>query len=391
MTQGACSNAPTPTPMETGRAGDGWSWAEQAEACPEEEWRRDRPAKHRRSSPRRWDTHSTNPFPLQDSEGRHEAVQKLYLHTGECTPAHHDVAGMHCMLCMISEYHLTCLSQGPSYISPVLPEAATNLLPPMEEYMAGSNFQGTWDMRVLERAKTLRVAVWLHRLDMATTGDGEASYSLEVAWHGRGPLVEFLLALQASNLMFEEVVDWVLVENQYRIESSLDHIWELWSQLQRELDDLYQARKGELDKSIHKRMKKDMEWRWKDLKGLNSTISQYETSLGGAQVQSEGTLAHDDDPSDSEAKDAMAITPVADDTPAVSATPESLTSPPGEEQTCSIEVGGRDDSQPPASPISRREDNLLTGGDAVGLEGEMANLMVSSPGGGDDGEEGATI
>ena len=43
-TQGACSDAPIP--MEMGGAGDGRSWADQVEACPEEEWRRDRLAKH---------------------------------------------------------------------------------------------------------------------------------------------------------------------------------------------------------------------------------------------------------------------------------------------------------------------------------------------------------
>ena len=42
-TQGACSDAPTP--MEMGGAGDGRSWVDQVEACPEEEWRRDRLAK----------------------------------------------------------------------------------------------------------------------------------------------------------------------------------------------------------------------------------------------------------------------------------------------------------------------------------------------------------
>ena len=134
-----------------------------------------------------------------------------------------------------------------------------------------------------------------------------------------------------------------------------------------------------------------MEWRWKDLKGLNSTISQYEVSLGGDQVQSEGTLAHEDDPSDSKAEGAMATTPVADNAPAVSAAPESLTSPPGEEQTRSMEVDDGDEGQPPASPISHREDKLLTGGGVVGVEGEMANLMVSSPGGNDGGDEGATV
>ena len=134
MTQGACSNPPIP--METGGAGDGQSWVEQAEAGAKEEWRRDRPAKHHWSSPRRREAHSTNPFPLQDPKGRHEAVQQLYQHAGECTPTCHDVAaqGMAShhpdlesgaakslntqVLCMILEYHLMCLSRGPSYVSP---------------------------------------------------------------------------------------------------------------------------------------------------------------------------------------------------------------------------------------------------------------------------------
>ena len=47
-----------------------------------------------------------------------------------------------------------------------------------------------------------------------------------------------------------------------------------------------------------------------------------------------------------------------------------------------------DDLQPPASPVSHREDELLTGGD---VEGEMANLMVSSPEGCGGGDEGASI
>ena len=153
------------------------------------------------------------------------------------------------VLCMISEYHLTCLSQGPSYISLVLPEAVKDLLPPIEEYMADGGFQGTQDLRVLEKAKTLWVAVWLHHLDMAAAGDGMASYSLDATQHGRRPLLEFLLALQASSLTFEEVIHWVLAENRYKIESSLDNIQQLWAWLQRELDDLSKPHKGEPGKS----------------------------------------------------------------------------------------------------------------------------------------------
>ena len=131
-----------------------------------------------RSLSRKWEGRSTNPFLLQDSKGRHEAVQQLY--------------------------------------------------------MADGGFQGTRDLRVLEKAKTLQVAVWLHCLDMAATGDGMASYSLDATQHGRGPLLEFLLAPQASSLTFEEVIHWVLAENWYKIESSLDDIQELQAQLQRE-------------------------------------------------------------------------------------------------------------------------------------------------------------
>ena len=95
-TQGACSDSPTP--METGGVGDGQSWAEQAEASTEEEWRRGRPTKHHWSASRKREGRSTNPFPLQDSEGRHEVVQQLYWHACELTPAHHNVAtqGMSC-------------------------------------------------------------------------------------------------------------------------------------------------------------------------------------------------------------------------------------------------------------------------------------------------------
>ena len=113
----------------------------------------------------------------QASEGRHEAVQQLYCHASELTPVHHDVAtqGMathhpdleagatkslnNMVLCMISEYHPMCLSQGLSYVSPVLPEAAKDLLSPLEEYMTGGAFQRTQDARVLEGVKTLQVAV----------------------------------------------------------------------------------------------------------------------------------------------------------------------------------------------------------------------------------------
>ena len=125
-----------------------------------------------------------------------------------------------------------------------------------------------------------------------------------------------------------------------------------------------------------------MEQKWKGLKGLKATISEYESRLRGDC---------EDGSSNSGTEGAMAITPVANDAPPASATPESLTSPPGEEQTHTMEVDDGDEHQTPASPISHREDNLLTGDTVVGMEGEMANLTVSSPGDGEGSDKGASI
>ena len=124
-------------------------------------------------------------------------------------------------------------------------------------------------------------------------------------------------------------------------------------------------------------MKKEMEQKQKDLQGLKATISEYESHLRGG---------HDD-----EAEGAMAITPVADNAPSASTTPESLASPLGEEQARTMEVDDGDEHQAPASPVSPGEDNLLTGNAVVGVEGQMANLMVSSPREGESGDKGASI
>ena len=171
MVQGAPSDVPAP--METGGAGDGWSWMDQAEASADNEFRRDRPVKHRRSASKRWEGRPTLPFPLQDNDGRCASVQQLYKHAKEQPRAHHNVATLgvihqypdmelcearslgNQVLCMIAEYHLTGLAQGSSSISPVLPEVAKDLLPPVQDYVTGSEFQGMRDVRVMERAKTL--------------------------------------------------------------------------------------------------------------------------------------------------------------------------------------------------------------------------------------------
>ena len=253
--QGATTDVPAP--METGGAGDGQSWAEQTED--EDNFKRRRPVKHPRSQSRRQEDRPTFPFPLQDEEGRRTSAQEIYRHSGQQPPAHHNVATMgithlhpevlpcdarslgNQVLCMIAEYHLMSHAQGSPSLSPVLPEAARELLPPVDSYVGGMAFHGTRNMRVMERAKTLQIATWLHHLGMVVEGDQIASQTLEAARHRRDPLMDLLLAPMTGNLTFAEVVDRVLDKNQCREESSLAELQGHHTRIQGELDGLIKA------------------------------------------------------------------------------------------------------------------------------------------------------
>ena len=76
------------------------------------------------------------------------------------------------------------------------------MLSPLKNYVLGIAFEGTRDVRVIDRAMALRVAIWLHRLDMALEGKGMASETLEALWHHLGLLLESFLTPRTSNLTF---------------------------------------------------------------------------------------------------------------------------------------------------------------------------------------------
>ena len=75
----------------------------------------------------------------------------------------------------------------------------------------------------------------------------------------------------------------------------------------------------------------------------------------------------------------MAIAQETDDTPSASATMQSPNPPPAKSQSHAMEVDDKHVDPPPTSPISPADDDLLTSGGAVDIEGDLANLTVSSP------------
>ena len=70
---------------------------------------------------------------------------------------------------MISEYHMACVTRGSPVTSPILPGVIEDKLPPLTGYALPEDGSGVTNVRVRDhQAKTLWVALWLHRLDMAS-------------------------------------------------------------------------------------------------------------------------------------------------------------------------------------------------------------------------------
>ena len=80
---------------------------------------------------------------------------------------------------MISKYHMACMTRGSLVTSPILPREIKDRLPPLTDYALPEDGSGMTNVRVWDhQARTLWVAVWLHRLDMALSEEPAASGSL---------------------------------------------------------------------------------------------------------------------------------------------------------------------------------------------------------------------
>ena len=395
-----------PAPMETGGAGDGRSWAEQVEAGDEEPFQSSRLAKHPHSQSRRCELMSQLPFPLQDNEGRFASVTRLYEHAAAQPTAPHNMVGrairhLHPDLlpqqatslgnqvaCMIAEYHLT-VSARQSSLRPILPPGATPLLPPIKNYVPGVSFEGTRDVRVMDHAVALRVAVWLHRLDMARGGKALASKSLEAGQHHQDPILESFLTPRTSGLTYQQVVDQVLMENRQATDQSLHHLQEHRTREREALEGLIKAH-GELDKAdkaARKSLKKEIDQRHKGLEMLKERISHYEARLG--QEPLEGSAPDDDGQARHGAQAKAAPAPVADDAPSKSAEIPAPDPSPAKDQAMEVDDDAGCPSLP--SPVSHEDDDLLSGlsrSGATEVESGLAHLSVFSPRGlNGEGEE----
>ena len=154
------------------------------------------------------------------------------------------------ILCMISEYHMACMTRGAPVTSPILPREIEDWLPPLTDYASPEDRSGVTDVRVWDhQARTLPVAVWLHRLDMALSEEPTTLGSLVRTQHSLEHLLAYFLGPgTAWELQFEDVINQVLKENQRHNEkkctdvtSSLQKCHNQQTKLRNEFDAMLQA------------------------------------------------------------------------------------------------------------------------------------------------------
>ena len=137
------------------------------------------------------------PYPIRTAQVRREAISQIYNSVDGKDPPPCNITSealwtyysgvdpwtlktWACqILCMISKYHMACVTRGSPVTNPILPGVIEDRLPPLTDYAPPEDRSGVTDVRVWDhQARTLWVAVWLHRLDMALSEEPAASGSL---------------------------------------------------------------------------------------------------------------------------------------------------------------------------------------------------------------------
>ena len=178
-------------------------------------------------------------YPVGMAEARKEAIGHIYDRVAGKEPPSHNVTSRALrayytrvdpqtlstwacqMLCMIVEYHMACVTRGSAVTSPILPRELAERLPLLADYAPPEDQSGATDVRVRDHwARTLRVAILCHRLDMALSDEPGSSMSLVRSRHHCGDLLAYFLSPgTAWELRFKDVVTQVLKENRRHIEA----------------------------------------------------------------------------------------------------------------------------------------------------------------------------
>ena len=180
--------------------------------------------------------------------------------------------------------------------SPILPGVIEDRLPPLTDYAPPEDRLGVTDVRVWDhQAKTLLVAVWLHRLDMALSEEPAALGSLVRARHSLGHLLAYFLGPRTAwGLQFKDVVNQVLKENQRHNEkrctdttSSLRKCHNRRTKLRNEFDAVSKAMEVITDAPSHREMEHRLNTLQTSLSTVERSITKFENLIEESRMLEE--------------------------------------------------------------------------------------------------------
>ena len=192
------------------------------------------------------------------------------------------------VLCMIAEYHMACVTRGALVTSPILLGIIEDKLPPLGSYAPPEDREGVTDVQVRDHfAKTLHVAVWLYRLDMALSGEPATSGSLVREQHFVGRLLSYFLAPgTAWGLCSKDVINQVLRENRTHNErrhnevaSSLKKCLNRRAKLRNELDAINKALEVTPSGQSHLEVEERVHTIHTALSTVENSIAKFENSI----------------------------------------------------------------------------------------------------------------
>ena len=126
----------------------------------------------------------------------------------------------------------------------------------------------------------MRVAAWLHRLDLSATYGTEIAASPQVEDYDIGPLLEYFLMPKLSDITLEEVAARVAQENCRDMETSLRDLHEERDSFWNEIELLARTRDSEQRREMKKTLKKRLDTSRRELHSNQERISRLEELLG---------------------------------------------------------------------------------------------------------------
>ena len=254
------------------------------------------------------------PYPIRPAEARWEAIGQIYDRVDRKEPHLHNITSRALrayytrvnpqtldtwacqILCMIAEYHMACVTRGSPVTSPIVLRGLEECLLPLANYAPPEDRSSATDIRIRDhRARTLRVAVLCHWLDMALSEEPASSGSLVRSRHRlRSLLAYFLIPGTAWKLRFEDVVTQVLKENQRHVKkkhakvaTSLGNCNKWRTDLHVEFDATSEAMQMVTDSASGRELEHRLSSLQTSLTTIEQAIMRYENILKDCRMQEE--------------------------------------------------------------------------------------------------------